>query len=87
MANQLPIESQFITRLADHLNAEIVLGTVTNVVCHVYPMYSLSLEARGSPMAFVYVFVCSYAKKSSRLWYILPSYSLSSFILCCSHCL
>lgn len=25
---QLPIESQFITRLADHLNAEIVLGTI-----------------------------------------------------------
>jgi len=28
---QLPIESQFIGKLADHLNAEIVLGTVQNV--------------------------------------------------------
>ena len=31
MTNATPIESQFITRLADHLNAEIALGTVTNV--------------------------------------------------------
>ena len=29
--NQLPIESQFHTRLADNLNAEISLGTVTNI--------------------------------------------------------
>jgi pre-mRNA-splicing helicase BRR2 len=28
---QLPIESQFISQLADQLNAEIVLGTVTNL--------------------------------------------------------
>ena len=28
---QLPIESQFQKSLSDHLNAEIVLGTVTNV--------------------------------------------------------
>jgi replicative superfamily II helicase len=28
---QMPIESQFIQSLADHLNAEIILGTVTNV--------------------------------------------------------
>ena len=28
---QLPIESQFITKLTDNLNAEIVLGTVQNV--------------------------------------------------------
>lgn len=28
---QLPIESQFIKSLSDHLNAEIVLGTVTNI--------------------------------------------------------
>lgn len=28
---QLPVESQFITKLADNLNAEIVLGTVQNV--------------------------------------------------------
>lgn len=31
MNQQLPIESQFISRLADCLNAEIVLGTVQNV--------------------------------------------------------
>uniref|UniRef100_A0A0D9ZCZ7 RNA helicase n=1 Tax=Oryza glumipatula TaxID=40148 RepID=A0A0D9ZCZ7_9ORYZ len=31
MNQQLPIESQFISRLADHLNAEIVLGTIQNV--------------------------------------------------------
>lgn len=29
--HQLPIESQFINSLTDHLNAEIVLGTVTNI--------------------------------------------------------
>jgi len=27
---QLPIESQFVSRLADNLNAEIVLGSVRN---------------------------------------------------------
>ncbi len=27
----MPIESQFVSHLADHLNAEIVLGTVTNI--------------------------------------------------------
>ncbi|XP_070055782.1 DExH-box ATP-dependent RNA helicase DExH12-like [Nicotiana tomentosiformis] len=31
MNEQLPIESQFISKLADQLNAEIVLGTVQNV--------------------------------------------------------
>ncbi|KDE06013.1 pre-mRNA splicing factor [Microbotryum lychnidis-dioicae p1A1 Lamole] len=30
MNHQLPIESQFVSRLADNLNAEIVLGTVRN---------------------------------------------------------
>ena len=36
MNEQLPIESQFISRLADQLNAEIVLGTVQNAkeACH-----------------------------------------------------
>lgn len=28
--HQLPIESQFVSRLADNLNAEIVLGTIRN---------------------------------------------------------
>lgn len=31
MNQQLPIESQFIGKLADNLNAEVVLGTVQNV--------------------------------------------------------
>jgi len=30
MNQQLPIESQFIGKLADNLNAEVVLGTVQN---------------------------------------------------------
>lgn len=36
MNQQLPIESQFISKLADQLNAEIVLGTVQNAkeACH-----------------------------------------------------
>jgi len=31
MTHQLPIESQFVAHLTDNLNAEITLGTVTNV--------------------------------------------------------
>ncbi|KAH9288103.1 hypothetical protein KI387_032220, partial [Taxus chinensis] len=31
LTNQLPIESQFISSLKDNLNAEVALGTVTNV--------------------------------------------------------
>lgn len=31
MNQQLPIESQFVSKMADQLNAEIVLGTVQNV--------------------------------------------------------
>ncbi|KAJ7519602.1 hypothetical protein O6H91_20G045600 [Diphasiastrum complanatum] len=31
MTHQIPIESQFISSLKDNLNAEVVLGTVTNV--------------------------------------------------------
>lgn len=30
MNQQLPIESQFVSKLADNLNAEIVLGTIRN---------------------------------------------------------
>ena len=30
LTTQLPVESQFISKLADNLNAEIVLGTVQN---------------------------------------------------------
>ncbi|CAI9282722.1 unnamed protein product [Lactuca saligna] len=32
MNQQLPIESQFVSKLADHLNAEIVFGTVKNAI-------------------------------------------------------
>jgi activating signal cointegrator complex subunit 3 len=31
LTNQLPIESRFQERIADHLNAEVVLGTVSNL--------------------------------------------------------
>ena len=31
LTEQVPIESKFVTRLDDHLNAEVSLGTVTNV--------------------------------------------------------
>ena len=31
MNQQLPIESQYIAKLSDNLNAEVVLGTVQNV--------------------------------------------------------
>lgn len=31
LTNQIPIESSFITYLADNLNAEVVLGTISNV--------------------------------------------------------
>jgi pre-mRNA-splicing helicase BRR2 len=31
LMNQLPIESQFINKLVDNLNGEIVLGNVTNI--------------------------------------------------------
>ena len=31
MNQQLPIESQFLNKLADCLNAEVVLGTIQNV--------------------------------------------------------
>jgi hypothetical protein len=31
MRVKMPIESRFVEHLADHLNAEVVLGTVTDV--------------------------------------------------------
>ena len=31
LTSSIPIESQFVSRLCDHLNAEIALGTVTSV--------------------------------------------------------
>jgi len=31
LTHQVPIESKFLTGLVDHLNAEVVLGTVTNI--------------------------------------------------------
>ena len=43
---QLPIESQFVSKLADNLNAEIVLGTIRN--------------RDESSMARIYIFICPY---------------------------
>lgn len=42
---QLPIESQFISRLADHLNAEVVLGSIQN------------LQDAASWLGYTYLFV------------------------------
>ena len=40
---QLPIESQFISKLTDNLNAEVVLGTIHNVkeAAHWIGMFSI----------------------------------------------
>ena len=46
MNNQLPIESQFMTRLIDHLNAEIVMGAVQNV------------REAADWLGYTYLFVC-----------------------------
>ncbi len=44
--SQLPIESQFITKLPDNLNAEIVLGTVQNI------------EEAVNWLGYTYLYVC-----------------------------
>lgn len=38
MNQQLPIESQLVSKLPDMLNAEIVLGTVQNIQALVFPL-------------------------------------------------
>nr|XP_054753859.1 activating signal cointegrator 1 complex subunit 3-like [Lytechinus pictus] len=59
MMDQTPIESQFIKRLEDNLNAEVVLGTVSNVkeavrwlsytYMHVRKLATNKLLTRGDP--------------------------------------
>eukprot|EP01124_Arcella_intermedia_P005586 TRINITY_DN13308_c0_g2_i2.p1 TRINITY_DN13308_c0_g2~~TRINITY_DN13308_c0_g2_i2.p1 ORF type:complete len:1074 (-),score=263.52 TRINITY_DN13308_c0_g2_i2:3145-6366(-) len=54
LTHQLPIESQFIGRLADHLNAEIVLGTVSNIKeAIIWLSYTyLYIRMRKNPLAY-----------------------------------
>ena len=54
LTHQMPIESQFIGRLADHLNAEIVLGTVTSVREAVQWLASTYLHIRMCKNPLVY---------------------------------
>jgi len=56
---QLPIESQFITKLADNLNAEIVLGTVQNA------------KEAVNWLGYTYLYVCML--RSPELYGIAPS--------------
>eukprot|EP00741_Cyanophora_paradoxa_P020260 tig00021238_g19554.t1 len=50
----MPIESQFIKKLADHLNAECVLGTVTNVreACEWISYTYLYVRMMRNPMVY-----------------------------------
>ncbi|CAJ2650466.1 unnamed protein product [Trifolium pratense] len=54
MNQQLPIESQFISKLADQLNAEIVLGTVQNAkeACHWLEYTYLSVRMERNPSLY-----------------------------------
>ncbi|XP_072409240.1 activating signal cointegrator 1 complex subunit 3 [Chiloscyllium punctatum] len=54
LTQQNPIESQFLARLADNLNAEIALGTVTNVEEAVkWLSYTyLYVRSRANPLAY-----------------------------------
>ena len=54
LTNQFPIESNFIALLADNLNAEISLGTVTNVAEAVqWLSYSyLYVRMRKNPLVY-----------------------------------
>ncbi|XP_010546203.1 PREDICTED: DExH-box ATP-dependent RNA helicase DExH14 [Tarenaya hassleriana] len=54
LTSQLPIESQFISSLKDNLNAEVVLGTVTNVkeACAWLGYTYLSIRMRLNPLAY-----------------------------------
>lgn len=76
---QLPIESQFISHLPDHLNAEIVLGTVTNIreaiswLSYTY----LYVRMMKNPM----VYGISYSEKAS---FSIKCNHLSNYSLLCS---
>ncbi|KFK37089.1 hypothetical protein AALP_AA4G211800 [Arabis alpina] len=54
MNEQLPIESQFVSKLADQLNAEIVLGTVQNAreACHWLSYTYLNIRMRRNPTLY-----------------------------------
>ncbi|KAF3549948.1 hypothetical protein DY000_02009797, partial [Brassica cretica] len=54
MNEQLPIESQFISKLADQLNAEIVFGTVQNAkeACHWLGYTYLYIRMVRNPMLY-----------------------------------
>lgn len=54
LTNQLPIESQFIGSLKDNLNAEVALGTVTNVkeACTWLGYTYLFIRMRSNPLAY-----------------------------------
>ncbi|XP_077223084.1 U5 small nuclear ribonucleoprotein helicase [Tasmannia lanceolata] len=54
LTSQLPIESQFITSLKDNLNAEVALGTVTNVKegCAWLGYTYLFIRMKANPLAY-----------------------------------
>lgn len=54
LTSQLPIESQFISSLKDNLNAEVALGTVTNVkeACLWLGYTYLSVRMKLNPLAY-----------------------------------
>ncbi|KAH1246499.1 DExH-box ATP-dependent RNA helicase DExH14 [Glycine max] len=54
LTSQLPIESQFISSLKDNLNAEVALGTVTNVkeACAWLGYTYLFIRMRMNPLAY-----------------------------------
>ncbi|KAJ8773139.1 hypothetical protein K2173_028316 [Erythroxylum novogranatense] len=54
LTSQLPIESQFIGSLKDNLNAEVALGTVTNVkeACAWLGYTYLAIRMRQNPLAY-----------------------------------
>ncbi|KAE8716019.1 Activating signal cointegrator 1 complex subunit 3 [Hibiscus syriacus] len=54
LTSQLPIESQFISSLKDNLNAEVALGTVTNVkeACAWLGYTYLFIRMRLNPLAY-----------------------------------
>ncbi|CAH9088182.1 unnamed protein product [Cuscuta europaea] len=54
LTSQLPIESQFINSLKDNLNAEVVLGTVTNIkeACTWLGYTYLFIRMKRNPLAY-----------------------------------
>jgi activating signal cointegrator complex subunit 3 len=54
LTHQVPIESQFAARLADHLNAEVVLGTVATVAeaCRWLSYTYMHVRAAQNPLAY-----------------------------------